>query len=89
MSSYGISWKTRTESRTSLRESRLNGPGKLQHVIIRVIERRHIVDDDKDRENFVSRLGLLAAESEIVIFARTPMTNHTHLPVIDAGPVII
>jgi putative transposase len=61
----------------------------LQHVIIRGIERRHIEDDDKDRENFVSRLGLTAAETKTGIFARTPMTNHTHLSVNDAGPVII
>jgi putative transposase len=33
-------------------------------VIIRGIERRDIVDDDKDRENFISRLGQLAAETE-------------------------
>ena len=36
----------------------------LHHVIIRGIERRPIVDDDKGRENFVSRLGHLAAETE-------------------------
>ena len=46
------------------------------------------MDDDKDRENFVSRLGLLAAETETGIFARTLMTN-VHLIVDDAGPIII
>jgi len=29
----------------------LDAPGTLHHVIIRGIERRAIVDDDKDREN--------------------------------------
>jgi hypothetical protein len=33
-------------------------------VIIRGIESRPIVDDEKDHENFVSRLGQLAAETE-------------------------
>jgi hypothetical protein len=32
-------------------------------VIIRGIERSPIVDDDKDRENFVSRLGHLVSET--------------------------
>ena len=36
------------------RKARLDAPGTLHHVIIRGIERRPIVDDDKDRENFVS-----------------------------------
>ena len=51
------------------RKARLDAPGTLHHVIIRGIERRPIVDDDKDRENFVSRLGRLAAETETGIFA--------------------
>jgi hypothetical protein len=46
------------------RKARLDAPGTLHHVIIRGIERRPIVDDDKDRENFFSRLGHLAAETE-------------------------
>ena len=61
------------------RKARLDAPGTLHHVIIRGIERRHIVDDDKDRENFVSRLGLLAAETETGIFAWTLVTNHAHI----------
>ncbi len=64
----------RQEEKT--RRKRLDLPGTLHHVIIRGIERRPIVDDDKDRENFVSRLGQLAAETETGIFARTLMTNH-------------
>jgi REP element-mobilizing transposase RayT len=49
--------------------------GTLHHVIIRGIERRAIVDDDKDRENFVSRLGHLATETGTDIFAWTIMSN--------------
>jgi len=51
------------------RKARLDAPGTLHHVIIRGIERRAIVDDDKDRENFVSRLGHLAAKTETGISA--------------------
>lgn len=61
------------------RKARLDAPGTLHHVIIRGIERRPIVDDDKDRENFVSRLGRLAAETETGIFAWALMTNHAHI----------
>ena len=46
------------------RKAGLDAPGTLHNVIIRRIERRPIVDDEKDRENFVSRLGHLAAETE-------------------------
>ena len=60
-------------------KARLDAPGTLHHVIIRGIERRPIVGDEKDRENFVSRLGHLAAETETGIFAWTLMTNHAHI----------
>jgi hypothetical protein len=33
------------------RGPRLYAPGTLHHVIVRGIERRKIVDNDKDREN--------------------------------------
>ena len=39
------------------RQARLDASGTLHHVIIRGIEKRRIVDDQKDREEFVSRLG--------------------------------
>ena len=61
------------------RKARLDSPGTLHHVIIRGIERRPIVNDDKDRENFVSRLGHLAGATETGIFAWTLMTNHAHI----------
>ena len=35
------------------RGARLDSPGTLHHVIVRGIERRNIVDDDLDRENWV------------------------------------
>jgi len=61
------------------RQARLDTPGTLHHVILRGIEKRRIVDDDKDRKNFVSRLGDLAEETETKIYAWSLMTNHAHL----------
>jgi REP element-mobilizing transposase RayT len=56
------------------RGPRLDAPGTLHHVIVRGIERRAIVDDDKDRENFV-----IASDTETAIYAWALMTNHAHL----------
>lgn len=61
------------------RQARLDSPGTLHHVIIRGIERRRIVDDEGDQENFVSRLGKLATETETAIYAWALMTNHAHI----------
>ena len=37
------------------RQARLDAPGTLHHIIIRGIEKRRIVDDNQDREQFVNR----------------------------------
>jgi putative transposase len=67
------------------RQARLDAPGTLHHVIIRGIERRRIVDDDEDRQNFISRLGNLVEESETRIYAWSLMSNHAHL-LLRSGP---
>jgi REP element-mobilizing transposase RayT len=61
------------------RQARLDAPGTLHHVIVRGIEKRRIVDDRTDRDNFVSRLGQIASETETVIYAWGLMTNHAHI----------
>ena len=61
------------------RQARLDAPGTLHHVIIRGIEKRRIADDRTDRDNFVSRLGQIAFETETVIYAWALMTNHAHI----------
>jgi REP element-mobilizing transposase RayT len=61
------------------RQARLDAPGTLHHVIIRGIEKRRIVDDQKDRNRFVSRMGELAAETGTAIYAWALLTNHTHI----------
>jgi len=57
----------------------LDAPGTLHHVIVRGIEKRRIVDDTKDRENFVKRMGEVALESATTIYAWALMTNHAHM----------
>jgi REP element-mobilizing transposase RayT len=60
------------------RQARLDAPGTLHHVIIRVIERKEIVKDDHDRQNFVYRMVTIALETGTLIHAWTLMTNHAH-----------
>ena len=61
------------------RRARLDTPGTLQHVILRGIERRRIVNDVADRKNFVKRMGELAVETQTGIYAWALMTNHAHI----------
>ena len=51
--------------------ARLDAPGTLHHVIVWQVERGQIVDDRKNRQNLVSRMGKLASESGTVIYAWT------------------
>ena len=44
------------------RQSRIDAPGALHHVMIRGIERREIFQDDKDRESFLDRLASVDRE---------------------------
>ena len=61
------------------RQARLDAPGTLHHVIIRGIERKKIISDDRDRKDFVSRMGTIAMETETLIYAWALMTNHAHI----------
>jgi putative transposase len=61
------------------RQARLDAPGTLHHVIVRGIEKRRIVDDAKDRENFVTRMGEVALDTSTTIYAWALMTNHAHI----------
>jgi putative transposase len=66
-------------------QARLDTPGTLHHVIIRGIEKRRIVDDDRDRNSFVSRLGQIAIATRTSIYAWALMTNHSHI-LLSNGP---
>lgn len=67
------------------RQARLDAPGTLHHVIVRGIEKRKIVSDDLDRNNFVTRLGTIASETETPIYAWALMYNHAHI-LLRSGP---
>lgn len=61
------------------RKARLDAPGTLHHVIIRGIEKRDIVKGDKDREDFVGRLGELSVKTGNAVMAWALMGNHAHI----------
>jgi hypothetical protein len=60
------------------RLARLDAPGVLHHVIIRGIERRKIFKDNKDKDNFLDRLGTLLPETKITCHAWALLSNHAH-----------
>ncbi len=61
------------------RQARRDAPGTLHHVIIRGIERKEIVKDDHNRQNFVYRMGTIALETGTLFYAGTLMTKHAHI----------
>ena len=67
------------------RQARLDAPGTLHHVIVRGIDKRRIVNDPQDRENFVSRMGELATETKTAIYAWALLDNHAHI-LLRSGP---
>jgi hypothetical protein len=60
------------------RQARLDAPGTLHHVIIRGIERKGIVKDDHDRQDFVYRMGTIALETGTLIYAWTYAISYNH-----------
>jgi putative transposase len=58
------------------RQARLDAPGTLHHAMIRGIERSPIFEDDQDRDDFISRAGILAQETGTRILAWALMRNH-------------
>jgi REP element-mobilizing transposase RayT len=61
------------------RQSRIDAPGALNHVIVRGIERRNIFLDDQDRYNFLDRLGSVVEHTETICYAWALIPNHFHL----------
>jgi putative transposase len=61
------------------RKARIDAPGALHHIIIRGIEKRKIFEDDKDRDQFIERLGDILTEAETPIYAWALIPNHVHL----------
>jgi REP element-mobilizing transposase RayT len=61
------------------RQARLDAPGTLHHVMIRGIEKRKIVNDQRDRNDFVTRLGDIAKDTDTAIYAWALLNNHAHI----------
>lgn len=67
------------------RQARLDAPGILQHVIIKGLEGKRIFADDKDRRDFITRMGDLALELETKVYAWVLMGTHVHI-LLRSGP---
>ena len=61
------------------RNSRIDTPGALHHIIVRGIERTRIFRNDIDRNDFLSRLGKLLSETNSRCLAWALLSNHFHL----------
>ena len=61
------------------RQSRIDAPGALHHVICRGIERRKICRNSADRDDFAARLGKVVSETKTSCYAWALMPNHFHL----------
>ena len=61
------------------RGPRLDAPGVLHHVMVRGIERRPLFRDDRDRDDFLRRLGSLAESGTLTVYAWALLPNHVHL----------
>jgi REP element-mobilizing transposase RayT len=61
------------------RQSRIDAPGALHHIIARGIGRRNIFNDDQDRDNFVKRLQMVLEQTRTGCYAWALIPNHFHL----------
>ena len=57
------------------RKARIDAPGALHHIIFRGIERRKIFRDNKDRDNFLDRLGNVLSDSGTPCYAWALILN--------------
>jgi putative transposase len=67
------------------RQARLDVPGALHHVMIHGIEGRAIFRSDKDREDFLDRIGSLLPETWTICYAWAFLSNHAHF-LLRSGP---
>lgn len=70
------------------RQSRIDAPGALHHIIGRGLERKPIFQDDIDRDKFVSRLAAILSTTSTRCFAWALIPNHFHL-LLQSGAVPI
>lgn len=70
------------------RQARIDAPGALHHIICRGIEWKEIFRDDRDRDNFLERLGAILIDTSTTCFAWALIPNHFHL-LLRTGPTPI
>ena len=61
------------------RGPRLDTPGSLHHIMVRGIERKKIFESDRDKEDFLARLGKKVQEGQATCFAWVLIPNHAHI----------
>ena len=61
------------------RQSRIDAPGAMHHLIARGIERCKIFRNDADCNNFLDRLGGIIDDTGTVCFASLLIANYFHL----------
>jgi REP element-mobilizing transposase RayT len=67
-----------TSIKSMPRQSRIDAPGALHHIIARGIERKKIFQDSVDRDNFLNRLGNILTETQTTCFSWALLPNHFH-----------
>jgi len=61
------------------RQPRLDAPGALHHVMGRGIERTNIFRIDRDRDDFLNRLGNQCMDGNLIVYAWCLLSNHFHI----------
>ena len=61
------------------RQSRIDAPGALHHIIARGNEKRKIFKDKKDYKEFLDRLGDILSRTQTICYAWAIIPNHFHL----------
>ena len=61
------------------RPPRIEFPGAFYHIIVRGNQRQDIFGDDRDRIEYLKRLGRYKREREFFLYAYVLMRNHVHL----------
>ena len=61
------------------RQARIDAPGALHHIIVRGIERKKIFHDNKDRNDFLDRIGGTLKETSTSFYGWALIPNHVHL----------
>lgn len=60
------------------RQSRIDITGALHHIIIRGIERKRVFRNNRDRDDFLDRLGNIIEETKTQCYAWALIPNHAH-----------